>query len=435
MLFHRDVRALVSIGVLIVGVSLGFAQPVSAECPGNVLANAGFEGGFTSRGAPQVVVANSWEPFWQEGPFQEEGYNRRPEYQPEDASRFGRRRVREGNFAQKWFSVYATHHGGIYQRIRVVPQSLVTVRAWAQAWSSSGDDPSVSVGGNYQLSVGIDPTGGTDWNSPNVVWSPRSNVLDQWVELSVQARAQGDTVTIYLRGDAEFRLKHNDAYFDDVCVTVVPPTPAATPTRRPTNTPTHTPTPSDTPTQTPTPTLTPSPVPSATPTPVPAVIRVFAFDDADGNGMRDAGEALVAGAKIALLTMQRTPLATHTTDGVSEPYAFEVSEGGNYLVTETDPPGYVSTSPDQWAIAILPGTQVEIAFADRFEPTPTATLTPKPSPTVSKPTASLTVRLTPSSKPTAAPLTLRERLSNMSGIFVAGVALLLALALILSRRR
>lgn len=422
-------------GTLVLVAFFVCAQPVKADCPGNVLPNAGFEGGFTARGAIQVVVANSWEPFWQEGPFQEDGYNRRPEYQPEDASRFGRRRVREGNFAQKWSSVYATHHGGIYQRISVTPNSLVTVRAWAQAWSSSGDDPAVSVGGNYQLSVGIDPTGGTDWNSPNVVWSPRSNLLDQWVELSVQARAQGGAVTIYLRGDAEFRLKHNDAYFDDVCVTVVPPTPVATNTRRPTNTPMHTPTPSNTPTPTETATLTPSPIPSATPTPVPAMIRVLAFDDSNGDGLRNKDEMLLAGAQITLFNMQRTPLAAHTTDGVSEPYAFKVDEGGNYLVTEIDPPGYVSTSPNQCVVAVLPGTQVELAFADRFEPTPTPTLTPQPSATVPRATATAVPRPTFSLEPTQAPVTLSQRISNMSGVLVAGVALLLLLALVIGRRR
>ncbi len=428
-------RAFAMIGALTLGASLYFARPVGAECPGNVLPNAGFEGGFTARGAIQVVVANSWEPFWQEGPFQEDGYNRRPEYQPEDASRFGRRRVREGNFAQKWSSVYATHHGGIYQRINVTPNSLVTVHAWAQAWSSSGDDPAVSVGGNYQLSVGIDPTGGTDWNSPNVVWSPRSNVLDQWVELSVQARAQGGAVTIYLRGDAEFRLKHNDAYFDDVCVTIVPPTPVATNTRRPTNTPAHTSTPTNTPVPSETPTLTPSLVPSATPTPVPGVVRVLAFEDRNGDGKRDEGEVLLAGAQIALLNAQRTPLATHTTDGVSEPYAFQVVEEGNYLVTEVDPPGYVSTSPNQWMVTIFPGARVDLFFADRFEPTPTVTFTPKPSATIFRPTATSMPSLVPLLGPTKTPLTLSQRISNMSGILVAGLAFILLLALVLGRRR
>jgi len=423
-------RVLAVAGALFMLILLsGLVQSVKADCPGNVLPNAGFESDFSTRGAVQVVVANSWSPFWQEGPFQDTGYNHRPEYQPEDASRFGRRRVREGNFAQKWSTVYATHHGGIYQQINITPKSLVTVHAWAQAWSSSGDDAAVSSGGNYQMSVGIDPTGGTDWGSPNVVWSPRNNLLDQWVELSVQARAQGGAVTIYLRGDAEFRLKHNDAYFDEICVTIVPPAPPATNTRRPTNTPAHTSTPSNTPT------LTPSPVPSATPTPVPAVIRVLAFDDLNGNGIKDKDEALLAGAKIALANGQRTPLATHTTDGASEPYAFQVAEGGNYLVTEVDPPGYMSTSPNQYAVAILPGAQVELAFADRFEPTPTATLTPKPSATALRPTASPTARPTPLPEPTKTPLTLGQRISNMSGVLVAGVALILLLALVLGKGR
>jgi hypothetical protein len=405
----------------------GVGQPVRADCPGNILPNVGFEAGFSARGAGEVTVANSWNSFWQEGPFQKDGYNHRPEYKPEDASLFGRRRVHEGNFAQKWGSVFATHHGGIFQQVNVPAKSLVTLTAWGQSWSSSGDDPAVSSGGNYGLSVGIDPTGGTDWGSPSVVWSPRNMTKDQWVQLSVQARAQGGTVTVYLRGDAEFRLKHNDAYFDEVCVTYVPPAPPPTNTRRPTNTPANTPTPSNTPT------LTPSPIPSATPTPVPAVIRVLAFDDLNGNGSKDKDEVLLAGAQIALANLQRTPIANHTTDGTSEPFAFQVPEEGAYIVTEVDPPGYTSTSPNQWGVAILSGTQVELAFADRFQPTPTATLTPVPSVTVVRPTA--TVPPTRQPEPTKTPTSLGQRLYGVSGILVVALALVLLVAIRLLRPR
>src|SRR4030042_5508764 len=73
-----------------------------ADCPGNAAVNGNFEGGFSPRGAGEIEIANGWHPWWQEGPNSSEGYNKRPEYKPEDASVFGRRRVYEGNFSQKW---------------------------------------------------------------------------------------------------------------------------------------------------------------------------------------------------------------------------------------------------------------------------------------------------------------------------------------------
>ena len=59
----------------------------------------------------ELTVANDWEPWWQEGGVPEEvrdaneaGYLWRPEYKPESARDFGYKRVRTGDFAQKFFS-------------------------------------------------------------------------------------------------------------------------------------------------------------------------------------------------------------------------------------------------------------------------------------------------------------------------------------------
>ncbi|MBN1399911.1 MAG: hypothetical protein JXA74_03680 [Anaerolineae bacterium] len=395
-------------------------QSVYAVCPGNVAPNPSFEEGFTERGAGEVTVANGWQPFWQDGPDQESGFNRRPEFKPEDGLRFGRDRIHDGNWGQKWYTVYATHHGGIYQQVNVPAGAVVTLSAWAQAWSSSKDDSKVSNDGVYELSVGIDPTGGTDFSSPNVVWSGRNGTLDQWVELKVQAKAQAGQVTIYLRGDAGYRLKHNDAYFDDVCLTYVAPTPR--PTARPQATATPAPTDTPEPTATPesTPTDEPTPTPEATATPVPGSLSVYVFDDRDADGRRTTGEPLLAGARIELTTMDGQSVDSYTTTGSAEPYIFGDLQPGNYVVSESDPPGYASTSPNQWAATLLPGASLELYFADRFEPSPTPTRTARPTQTAPAPTAAPTVQPTETSKGG-----LGDSLSNVSGILVAMVALIL----------
>lgn len=109
------------------------------------------------------MVANGWNLWYQDGPGQEQGLNHRPEYDAEDANLHGTRRIREGSYAQKWGKVYATHHAGVYQQVNVPAGSGLRLTAWAQSWSSAQDDPGVSDGGQYAVSVGIDPTGGTDW--------------------------------------------------------------------------------------------------------------------------------------------------------------------------------------------------------------------------------------------------------------------------------
>lgn len=392
-----------------------FGAGAYAGCPGNVLVNGSFEEGFSPRGASEVEVANGWTPWWQDGPFANEGLNRRPEYKPEEAARYGTRRIRDGGWAQKWSNNYATHHAGLFQQVNVPVNSTVTLRAWAQSWSSSGDDPSVSSGGHYGLSVGIDPTGGTDWTSPNIVWSPRNLTMDNWVELIVRAQAKGGTITVYLRGDAEFKLKHNDAYFDDVCLVVEAPPPTSTPRPRPTAIPV-----------TPTPSLTPIPTststPTLTPTPKPGQIRVLVFDDRNGNSVRDEKEELLAGARIELTNPQRTPIATYTTTGSGEPYSFEKLLPGSYLVLETDPVGYVSTSPNQVAVALLEGAQVDVTFGDRFAPSPTPTATLVPSATATLPPTEIPATATPEPTPPPEPRSVGQSLYEVSGVVVALLA-------------
>jgi len=253
----------------------------------NTLQNADFEGSFSNREDPytpwegpkgELTVADGWELWYNNVPGQG-GYNYRPEYKPENAYLYGRRRVRSGSFAQKLFNTYATHTAGFYQRIPAPAGEEVTFSIWVQVWSSSYDDSDESRDpGNYRTYVGIDPFGGTDWQSGAIIWSEPVIMYDEWVELSITAVAQADHVTVFTKGAPEWPVKHNDSYWDDSRLIVYLPTP--TPTATPTNTPTATPTPTPTPTPvkaflplvwknygTPIPTMTPTATSTSTPTP------------------------------------------------------------------------------------------------------------------------------------------------------------------------
>lgn len=364
--------------------------PAAAQCPGTPLVNATFEDGYSERGAGEVAVANGWRPFWQAGPFQEDGRNLRPEYKPEDAARFGPRRVHGGNFSQKWFNTFGTHNAGIYQQVGVPEGSVVTFSAWGQAWSSDDSDPDATTGGWYALYVGIDPTGGTDWTSPAIVWSEPSRVLNEWAQIAVTTQARASAVTVYIRGYAEFRTKHNDAYVDDACLTYVAPTPRPTNTPRPTDTPTNTPTPlptstpADTPTppDTPTPARTdasaPSPTPEATATPETGAIRFLTYEDANGNGVRDDGEPLVGRAGYQIRDAAGTPIEAFVTGETGEPTTLGNLTPGDYSVESWPLPGWEATSPDPVAVTVGAGETAEVAFGVRWAPTETPTPTDTP---------------------------------------------------------
>lgn len=216
------------------------------------LENSGFEGGFREvDGIPELKVADYWTPWWDED-------SARPEYKIATLV-IDPRRVRTGQAAQQWFNNYNTHTAGIYQRVAVPYGAMIELTAWVQAFSSIADDFTESEGGKYRMRIGLDPFGGLDPESPDVVWSNDGHSIepyDRYYELVVRARAQSSRVTIYIWSQAEWALKHNNGYVDDVgLMVIISETPEPTATAIPA---TATPVPA---------TSTPGP---GTPTPTPA---------------------------------------------------------------------------------------------------------------------------------------------------------------------
>jgi hypothetical protein len=172
-------------------------------------------------------------------------------------------RVRSGEKAAKLFTFYRKHDAGFIQRVAVESGQTLRLSAWAHAWSNHGshdDDPHWSEGagydavrwlesdipplngepqndsmGNFAFMLGIDPTGGRDPFAETVVWGAKAYIYNAYYEVPpVEAEAQGDTVTVFLRSKTLWPFKHNDAYWDDVMVEVVedgspePPEPVPT---------------------------------------------------------------------------------------------------------------------------------------------------------------------------------------------------------------
>ena len=291
------------VSVLAVALLLALIMMASSAQPAvqavNLLTNPGFEEGFSHRVDPYepekgpqdpLKVADGWE-LWYDNRDRcrddECCYNARPEYKDEDGSIYtDPQRVRSGRYAQKMFNTYATHTAGLYQRVAVPEGILLRFSIWVVVWSSQQDDPHHSTeDGHYRVSVGIDPYGGTDPFSEQIVWSEEVVRYDEHIQLSVTAEAKAGYVTVFTRGRPEWCVKHNDSYWDDASLTLITsqlflplvrknygpssPTPTPTGTLTPTATPTFTPTPTSTPT--PTPTFTPTPTSTPTPTPTPTL--------------------------------------------------------------------------------------------------------------------------------------------------------------------
>lgn len=211
-------------------------QPASLQdtCPGNLLANPDFELGARKTEnlgtSLSSSVAYDWFPWFIAG---DQRFNREPEFKLEDATQDPLRwRVHSGWFSQKFFTTWATHTAGIYQRAPVQPGSAVSFSIWFQTYTGEADgwdgkkhhsDPDAP--GNYRTSIGIDPYGNTPAGPgapppDTVIWSEPVMIYDQWTQLSLQAVAQADHVTVYTRGQPEFPVKHNDSFWDAACLTV-----------------------------------------------------------------------------------------------------------------------------------------------------------------------------------------------------------------------
>jgi hypothetical protein len=171
--------------------------------------NAGFEEGWREvGGAGELKVANHWFPWWHQA-------DTRPEFKiatlDVDANR-----IHSGSAAQQWFTTYSTHTGGIYQPIRNVPVDKTLIwTAYVQAFSRNDDTNWQKSDGRYRMRIGLDPYGGTDPEGQDAVWSETIQPYDRWFPLRVETLSRSDRCTIFVWGQAEWRLKHNNAYVDD----------------------------------------------------------------------------------------------------------------------------------------------------------------------------------------------------------------------------
>lgn len=203
--------------------------PVKAQGP--VVLNPSFEGAFRDVGAGEVTIAEDWYPWWSDSC----SLCKRPEYKPESRD-IGRGRVYDGDYGQKFFTVYSRHDGGIYQKVPAIEGGWYTFSAWMYIWSSDKDDPDQSTDdGDYRSLVGINPWGDCRATYRTTVWGKETyHVYNEWVQVSVTAQAWADEICLFARGVAIWPVKHSDLYLDSASLQVTQPGMLPTPEPCPT---------------------------------------------------------------------------------------------------------------------------------------------------------------------------------------------------------
>ncbi|NIN64330.1 MAG: hypothetical protein GTO63_06445, partial [Anaerolineae bacterium] len=123
---------------------------------------------------------------------------------------------------------------GIYQQISgVTPGQHYGAKAAMLTFFESPAPPTND--GTMQKLVGIDPYGGTDPNSPNIVWS----LIDDhdegpWVRMGVAVVAQASTITLFVRVNCLQPVSHppsldNQVFIDAVMLAQAPTVSASSP--------------------------------------------------------------------------------------------------------------------------------------------------------------------------------------------------------------
>ena len=170
------------------------------------------------------------------------------------------RRVHSGEKSILLFTFFRKHDAGFYQQVAVPIGTRLRLSGYAHAWSNQHepylDDPKWSEGapvvgynevsvaaadvpplndneqndaiGNFNFTLGIDPTGGTDPFAPTVIWGNGvSNYNKHFAVPSVEVVATSNYMTVFLRSRTLWAFKHNDAYWDTISLVDVdtPPGP------------------------------------------------------------------------------------------------------------------------------------------------------------------------------------------------------------------
>ncbi len=470
----KQVAAKVFVVVLI--ISLGAAALPLVRVNGqsaNLLENPGFEGEYKVRcsfpgGKPwiavpcngplpsrpwqSVMMADGWSAWWQppnEDPSSPDFYTtypnycgqlapgncvawHMPEYRDTRSAPQDPPRIHGGENSQKYFTFWSVHEGGVYQVVdNVRPGMALRFSIYMEAWSATKlyglePNPHFSFGQTgMHMRIGIDPTGGTDPWSKDVVWSPEEDSYDKFERYEVEAVARSNKVTVFTHSRPENPMEHNDVYLDDAelvavgggftaPVTVNPPPAMVAVESKPATSNggriSHIVQPGDTlfalalqygvpvdqimalnglkpdsrieigreliialPEAKPQ-----APAQPATGNPFISTgaagsgrgsICLQTFADSDVNGLYLAGEPplAVAGLQVSVLNAQNEVVADRTLDAVSSETCFTDLPATTYRVLANLPIGYVATRQTRWSISLPSDAIVTVPFGVQID--------------------------------------------------------------------
>ena len=355
---------------LLLIASASFSQDNSVI---NLLQNGDFEGGFLDvDGVEPRNVAEFWTPWHIEASDRSPSFaNHNPNYDVETE----RIRLDEDGKAQKYFTLFATHQGGIYQEVdSLTSGATYRFSIYGYVWSSSFEDIDVSEDpGHVVLRVGIDPKGGIDGASEDIIWSTAATFFyDAYRQYAVIATAESESITVFVESIVGEPRANNYIYLDDAVLEVASES-----------------------------------VILADHTPTAETNEEMAGDDelvvVDARGEQDATTAGAQAADDSSYTVVHIVEAEDTVSGLALQYgstAEAISQANDLDAANLIIVGQRLIIPVNAPAQAAAAAVAASALTDTPSPTPTPTATP-----TSTPMPTSTPTSTPTPTPTATPLT------------------------------
>lgn len=234
--WHKAVVVMLLMAVLVMTYA-GFAPSRKAAAQGsNILVNPSF--GETWYGASGVdgQIPTGWN-LWANG--QKPATDR---YVDSAFTRTPPAWITKGGFVQ-WTA-------GGYQTVAVENGATYRFSIYALVYVCN-DMATSCIGNNVprtsdqtigsKVKVGIDPTGGTDASSANIVWSALTSPYDKFAEVAVEAQARAGSITVFTFNSVDSTPNLRETVWDDASLvktaatsgtpgaTTAPPAPAGVP--------------------------------------------------------------------------------------------------------------------------------------------------------------------------------------------------------------
>lgn len=175
-----------------------------------------YEGPFTNCFNEQTHTPGEWTSWWiDREPSTCPGGTLRPEVTTIDRG-VDPLRVYDGQRAAKVFTAFGCHWAGLYQVINL-PRGRYNISVMGHScYSHTGGCPPIAVGGHMLMWLGVDPTGGEDPMSDNIIWSEAREYYATYGILEVTGLELEGRVTVFLMSMPDLPFRNSSAFWDYV---------------------------------------------------------------------------------------------------------------------------------------------------------------------------------------------------------------------------